>query len=103
MVPQLESLDVTINCMAAKALSPLIRLRELPLSCLDRHWLGAGELPRSLLRLTVLARGTSEEAEVLVPAAVRHSDLTVNFEKLGNNLASSSMTLAELFPNWARW
>ena len=82
-VPQLEELCMAYPCpLTAGLLAPLTQLRVL---CLEayRHPIAAGQLPPSLRRLAIVV-GRSERAEELVPLAVRHASLVVEFQSVAD-------------------
>ena len=81
MVPQLSELDLgvhDIHRLTAGTLAPLTQLRLLRLGCLHRHQVTAGVLPPSLRRLVVAAE-SSEKVDELLPVAVRHAGLVVEW------------------------
>ena len=96
-VPQLEELDLGgyYQHSLTGVLAPLNRLRVLRVGGLARQPSVAGALPLSLRRLTMVT-ATMEEADALVPRAVRHARLVVDFDSVRFSLGPKQ-TATEIF------
>ena len=96
-VPLLEELDLGggYQHSLTGVLAPLTRLRVLRVYGVGRRPFKTGTLPLSLRRLTMVTV-TMEEADALVPMAVRHVGLVVGFDNVRWRV-TRAQTTTEIF------